>query len=479
MNKHKIVIVGSGFSGICMGIKLKKLGIHDFVILEKADDLGGTWRENSYPGAECDIPSALYSYSFEPNPNWKHVWSKQDQIFQYQKDVAEKYLLRPHLRFGEQVHSADYQHGRWLIQTRTGCYESQHFISAIGQLHERFTPPFDGANTFNGHQFHAANWDHSVAIKDKKIAVIGAAASAVQLVPELAKQAQQLTVFQRTPNWMMPKPNRAYTTLEKWLASNLPAFRKLYRGILYLLADGVLYPALKGNRLAAGFVKFRVKYNLKKHIKDPSLRASLTPQYTVGAKRILFSHTFYQALNRANVKLETRAIKEVTPAGVLTSNGEQHEADVIVYATGFITNPFFKTIKITGQHQRLDLAWSAGAQAFLGIYTHGFPNLHMMYGPNTNLGHNSIIIMIEAQAEFIAENIQRLDKLNKSTMMVRQEAEDRFNRDLQARLKSMAFSRIETSWYMHNGKITNNWAGSTWEYKRRLKRYDPNDYLFS
>ncbi len=479
MNKHKIVIVGSGFSGICIGIKLKKAGIHDFIILEKASKLGGTWRENSYPGAECDIPSALYSYSFEPNPEWKHVWSKREQIFQYQLDVANKYNLMPHFRFEQSVKSAEWKGKQWLIQTQSGTHESQHFISAIGQLHELSTPQFKGSDKFNGHQFHAAKWDHSVDLSDKRVSVIGAAASAVQLIPEVAKIAKHLTVFQRTPNWMMEKPNRSYTRFERWLSATVPFFNKLYRGLLYLLADGVLYPALKGNKVAAWFVKFKVKRNLNKHIKDPVLKSKLTPDYAIGAKRILFSHTFYNALSRSNVDLQTEPISAIDANSIHTETGQCIETDVIVYATGFITNPFFKSIEVKGESQTLAQAWKNGAQAYLGMHTNGFPNLHMMYGPNTNLGHNSIIIMIEAQANYICKIIRQLDKQGQSSVDVKHEAECAYNAEVQDRLNRMVFSAIETSWYMDNGKITNNWAGSTWEYRRRLDASHSSAYNFS
>jgi len=446
MSRHKIIIVGSGFSGICMGIKLKQAGINDFVILEKANELGGTWRENSYPGAECDIPSALYSYSFEPNPNWKHVWSKREQIFHYQKEVAHKYGLMPHFRFSERVNKASYAHQEWRITTSTGQYQAQHFISAIGQLHERFTPDIKGANHFNGAQFHAAKWDHNIDLRGKKVAV-----------------------FQRTPNWMIIKPNRAYRPLEKWMAKRVTFIAKLYRGFIYLLADGVLYPALNGNKLASWFVKIRVHSNLNKHIKDPELKAKLTPNYAIGAKRILFSHTFYETLNQPHVALNTQRISEITPTTIRTQTGDDTDVDVIIYATGFITNPFFKSIEVKAQGQTLEQAWQQGAHAYLGIYTHGFPNLHMMYGPNTNLGHNSIIIMIEAQADFITRTIIELDRRELSAIDVPNATESAFNVELHTRLNNMVFSQINQSWYMDHGKITNNWAGSTWEYKRRLK----------
>ncbi len=469
MTTHKIIIIGSGFSGICIALKLKQAGIHDFIILEKASELGGTWRENSYPGAECDIPSALYSFSFEPNSKWKHVWSKRSQIFQYQKDVAEKYELMPHFRFNQRVSSAAYQDQCWHIRTQDTEYQAQHFVSAIGQLHERFTPKIDGMETFKGEQFHAAKWNHDVNLSDKNIAVIGSAASAVQLIPEIAKQAKQVLVFQRTPNWMIAKPNRVYSKVERWLAEKVPILTKIYRTNLLLQADFILHPALNGNPLAGWIVRKLVHRNLNKQIKDPALKAKLTPKYTIGAKRILFSDTFYKALTRDNIELETSAIQNISVSGVHTVDGRLIEADVIVYATGFITNPFFKSIHIEGREQSLKQAWLNGAQAYLGVYAHGFPNLHMMYGPNTNLGHNSIIIMIEAQSDLIVRNIVELHNNKQTTYEVPRETEDEYNQALQSRLRNMAFSKIGDSWYMDNGKITNNWAGNTFEYKKLLR----------
>lgn len=467
--RTNVIIVGSGFSGICMGIKLKRAGIEDFIILEKASDLGGTWRENSYPGAECDIPSALYSYSFAPNANWEHVWSKREQIFQYQKDVAQQFEITKHIKFDQSVCSATYENSQWLIETQNSIYKANHFISAVGQLHERFTPPMSGANRFEGQQFHSAKWNHDLDLRGKSVAVIGSAASAVQLIPEVAKLAKHLTVLQRTPNWMIEKPNRRYLGLEHWVARRIPFLSKAYRNLLYLQADGILYRALIGKPVSSWFVKKLVNRNLRKHIDDPQLRERLTPKYAVGAKRILFSDTFYKTLNQAHVELETQAIESLQPNGIKTCAGNTIPVDIIIYATGFITNPFLKSIDVTGTHQTLKQAWKNGAHAYLGINTAGFPNLHLMYGPNTNLGHNSVIIMIEAQADYIARNIKLLEGKLNHVLDVPKSIEDQYNKTLQVRLKQMAFSKIENSWYMDKGKITNNWAGSTWEYKRRLK----------
>lgn len=480
VQKHKVVIIGSGFSGLCLGIKLKQAGIHDFVILEKADSLGGTWRENSYPGAECDIPSALYSYSFESNPNWTYKWSERNQILQYQQATAAKYGLTEHFRFKQKVTSARFQKegNTWLISSESGeQYRAQHLISAVGQLHERFTPQFDNFEQFQGHSFHSAKWNHDVDLSGKRIAVIGNAASAVQLVPEVAKTAAQLTVFQRSPNWQLPKPDREYTALEKWLSKHIPPLRKLYRLGLWLQGELLLFPAIKKDGLARKIVQARATKNLNDNIECPELRKKLTPDYPFGAKRALFSHTYYQALNRENVALETNHIQQFTSTGIKTQDGREQQFDVVIFATGFITNPFLKSIEVIGvEDNSLEDSWSSGAQAYLGINTSGFPNLHMMYGPNTNLGHNSIIAMIEAQSAYIVDAVQHLDANALSVMEVNKSAETEFNAELQKRLAAMAFSGIENSWYMDRGKITNNWAGTATEYQKRLKSVDWNAY---
>ena len=307
--------------------------------------------------------------------------------------------------------------------------------------------------------------------------MIGSAASAVQLIPQVAKQASKLTVLQRTPNWMIEKPNRRYSTLEHWVAKHIPILRKAYRNLLYLQADGILYRALIGKPISSWFVKKLVNRNLKKHIRDDDLRARLTPSYTVGAKRILFSDTFYKTLNKDHVELETQAIEAIEARGIRTSSGRVIPADVIIYATGFITNPFLKSIEVEGTNGSLKQAWSKGAHAYLGINTSGFPNLHMMYGPNTNLGHNSIIIMIEAQASYIARNIKLLEEDRGKVLDVPEDIEREYNIAIQKRLKDMVFSKIEHSWYMDQGRITNNWAGSTWEYKKRLKNQELQSLL--
>ena len=463
-----------------MGIKLKLAGIDDFVILEKASGLGGTWRDNTYPGAECDIPSALYSYSFEHNDKWEYKWSDQRQILKYQHDTAQKYGLNEHIEFGQELAKAqfDQSENHWLIETRAGrqlC--ARHLVTAVGQLHHPAIPNIVNEDSYRGKRFHSAQWDHSVDLRGKRVAVIGNAASAVQFIPEIAEQVAQLTIFQRSPNWMLPKVDRPYAAWEQRLSRKLPWLAQVYRFSIWALGEWVMLPAIRGQRLARWAVTKACLRNLHKAIEDPALRKHLTPDYPVGAKRILFCETYYPALARANVSLELNGIDRFTETGLRTDDGKQLDFDVVIYGTGFQTNPFLASIQITGcDGQLLSEAWCEGAQAYLGVSTHGFPNMHMMYGPNTNLGHSSIIIMIEAQASYVVQAIVGLQRNQYATMNVKQSIEQSYNIELQQRLAGLAFDMVEASWYKDGDKITNNWAGSTREYVRRLKQIDWSVY---
>lgn len=473
MSKSRIVIIGAGFSGIGLGVYLKKAGIQDFVILEKAKEVGGTWRENTYPGAECDVPSALYSYSFEHNAQWQYKWSEQAQILDYLRHVADKHGLVQHMRFGQPVVGAkwDASHNQWQVQLADGTpIECQFLVSAVGQLHVPNTTRLPNADAFRGEQFHSAQWRHDIDLHGKKIAVIGNAASALQFIPQIAKQAARLNVFQRSANWVLPKMDRPYAAWEQWLSDHVPGIAKLYRLRLWLRAELILYPLMRGNRwLARWGTKTSTDYIAEK-IADPELRRKLLPDYPLGAKRILFSDDYYDALARSNVELVTTAISGLTETGVRCVDGREIAADVVIYGTGFRTNPFLSSISLVGADGTpLSEKWRDGAHAYLGISTNGFPNFFMMYGPNTNLGHNSIIVMSEAQARYIVQCIQGIDQRHALAMDVKAEPETAFNQEMQQRLATMVWSKIEASWYIDGKRITNNWAGSTQEYMRRCK----------
>ncbi len=458
-----------------MAAKLNQAGMKDFIILEKATKLGGTWRENTYLGAECDIPSALYSYSFWPNPTWDFKWAKQKQILKYMNDFAKAHNIGKHIHFDAHVRQATYRHAsqKWQLKTANGkIYQCQNFVPAIGQLHHPYQPEFPKLEDYQGVHFHSAKWRDEVALKNKRVAVVGNAASAVQLIPEVAQLAKELTIYQRSPNWVINKGDRPYTNFEKAVSKYFPVLAKLYRLGLWMLGEYGIYPVIKGNRLFSAIGRAACLYEMKKFIKDPEMIKKLTPDYPIGAKRILFSDKYYATLVKDNVTLVTDSLSEFTPKGIRSDKNIERAHDVVIFATGFITNPFFKFIKVRGQ-AGLDLQehWKDGAQAYQGIMTHGFPNMFMLYGPNTNTGHTSIIYKIEAQVGYIVQLIKRGQYVN-----VKKEAEARFNDRLQKRLRKLAWSKVEASWYKSGERVTLNWAGSAIEFKRMLKSYKADDF---
>jgi cation diffusion facilitator CzcD-associated flavoprotein CzcO len=476
------IIIGAGFSGLCMAIKLKEKGINNFIILEKAKSVGGTWRENTYPGAECDIPSALYSYSFEPYPKWEYKWSHQPQILEYLEMVAQKYDLLPHIHFETALAGAIWQEdsAHWEIETHNQkIYKSLTFIPAIGQLHHPSFPNFKGMDNFTAPQFHSAKWDHSISLEGKTIGVIGNAASAIQFIPQIAKKAKKVLVFQRSANWMLPKQDRLYKSWEKKLVSVFPFLLKIYRLRLWLLGGGLFFLMKKGNQLLRNFYQNQsIKY-INREIKDPVLRKKLIPTYPMGAKRILFSDDYYTAINQDHVEIITDAIEEILPQAVKTSKETSPKLDLLIYATGFITNPFLKDLDIRGlKGISIREAWKEGPKNYLGITVNQFPNLFMMYGPNTNLGHNSIILMSEAQANYIAQALDFLIKNKKKSLEIKVTAQNQYHQKIQERLKNRIWNSIEKSWYKsESGNIPNNWPGRTMEYMRRTKKVNFSHYL--
>lgn len=463
----KTLIIGTGFGGICMGVQLKERGDDDFILVEKADEVGGTWRENTYPGAECDIASALYSFSFAPNPAWDFKWAKQAQIHTYQKNIAKNFGLYEHIQFGRTVVSATFHEGLWHTQFSDGSkIISQFLVSAIGQLHIPKRPELAGADIYQGAQFHSAEWDHKFDYAGKKVAVIGNAASAIQLIPELAEAVEQLTVYHRTPNWIIPKKDRAYSGVEKWLGKRLPSLGKLYRFSLFAQGEYFVWRIIQGKPISKWLGTQWVKMALRKHIKDPELRAKMTPDYPMGARRVLLSDKIYPAFARDNVEVVTESLDSFTESGIKTVDSKTREHDLVVYATGFHTNPFLKEIDVIGTGGRkLRDHWADGASAYMGIMTSGFPNLFILYGPNTNTGHTSIIYKLENQVGYIMQLMERTAR----KIEVDPAAEAEFSEEMQKRLKSLAWSKVDASWYKVGDKVPNNWPGSALEYKRRNK----------
>ncbi len=485
----RIAIVGSGFAGLGLGIHLKRQGIDTFTIFEKADAVGGTWRANTYPGAECDIPSALYSYSFE-NFDWPNKWSHQPVIKAYLEHCADAYHLRPHIRLRTPVTTITWveEASAWDVEASAagnpGETVTERFdivVSATGQLSRPRWPDIDGLDTFAGPIFHSAEWDHAVDLAGKRVASIGAGASAVQYVPQVAKVAEQVTIFQRTPNWIIPKNDRDYSDFENALIRRSRLARDLRRFAIWSRAELLGYELMKKKSRVRDFMENYARRNLEAEVSDPATVDALTPRYPMGAKRVLFSDDYYEAIEEHHVAVVTDTIAEITSDAVVTTDPDgrrvEHPVDVIVVGTGFHTHDFLTPMTVVGpEGRKLNDEWEDGPEAYLGISVAGFPNLFFMYGPNTNLGHNSIVLMIESQCRYLLSLIQQMASGSIQAVEVRSEVQRTYNDELARRLAESAWVLIEDSWYLQGGKVTNNWVGRTTEYRRRTNHADLDDY---
>jgi cation diffusion facilitator CzcD-associated flavoprotein CzcO len=474
----RIAIIGAGHSGICMGMQLKRAGIHDFVILEKGATLGGTWRDNTYPGASCDAPSYLYSFSFAQKADWSRRFAWQSELLAYAVECAVQAGLMPHCRFDAEVVAArfDESRNRWRVELAGGeVVDAQFLVTGVGQLHRPATPAIPGLDAFRGAQFHSARWDHGVDLAGKRIAVIGNAASAVQFVPQIAPLAAELTIFQRSANWLMPRKDRLYTPREQRRRTRWPWLARMrHRAQWFFFGEMQLTPLMKQVRVVQWLATRKSLWHLRRQVQDPALRAKLVPDYPIGAKRVLFNDDYYPTLGRSNVRLVTGGVARIEPEGVRTRDGELVPADVIVLATGFQATDFLAPMAIAGAGGRdLREEWRSGAHAYMGVTVSGFPNLFMLYGPNTNLGHNSILVMIEAQVGYIIDAIRQMDARGVRRLDVKREVMDEYNRGLQRDLAKSVWAADKQSWYkLADGTITNNWPHSTIRYRRLLRRAD-------
>ncbi|GAA2316405.1 NAD(P)/FAD-dependent oxidoreductase [Nonomuraea roseoviolacea subsp. roseoviolacea] len=469
----RVAIIGAGFGGLCMAIRLERAGITTYTVFEKAGDLGGTWRDNTYPGAGCDIPSHLYSYSFERYGSWTRRYPGQPEILAYLQHCADKYGVRRKIRFNTEVVSASFDGNRWQVTAATGSASpsTEAFdvvVSAVGQLNRPHLPDIPGMPDFAGTSFHSARWDHGHDLTGRRVAVIGNGSSAAQLIPHVARAAERLEVFQRTPNWVIPKPDAVFGPRARLAFRYLPGVQRVYREWIYRYAEAALYPAL-AQGWSADLLRRRALGHLRRQVPDPGLRAKLTPDYPPGCKRVVIDSAFYPALTRPNVDVVTEKIVRITPEGVETAEA-LHPADTIVYATGFRSTEFLAPMSVTGR-DGLDLAerWKAGAEAYLGISVPGFPNLFLLYGPNTNLGHNSIVFMLECQVNHVMACLPHLS--DHGPMEVRPEAMAAWTRRLGAAMEPMVWQDGCRSWYKTaDGRITNNWPGTTTLYRRLTSR---------
>lgn len=475
-----VAIIGTGFGGLGMAWHLKQAGIESFTLFEKRDEVGGTWRENRYPGAGCDVPSHLYSFSFESHYPWAWRYAKQSEILDYQRHVARKHGIYPHVRFGCEVVGADFDaaRGLWEVRLASGeIHEARFLVSAVGQLHRPAYPKIPGGNRFAGKSFHSAHWDESYDLRGKRVAVIGTGASAVQFVPPVAQQAQRLDLYQRSPGWTLPKVEAPIPAWQRRLMNALPFVEQLDRLRIFLLLE-VLAQGMMGNRLVQWVMRSVAAFQLWRQVRDPAMRQKLTPDFPVGCKRMLLSNEWYPTMCRDNVELVTEAVQELTETGVRTTDGQLREVDVVIYGTGFAATELLAPLKIRGLDGReLHEEWKTGAEAYLGISVKGFPNLGMLYGPNTNLGSGSIIYMLECQQRYLAQLVRAQQDTGWAWADVRPEAQAAFVAEVQERSAKSTFEGNCQSWYKTaDGRNTNNWVGTMSEFRRRTATPDLSLY---
>lgn len=477
-----IAIVGSGFAGLCMAIKLKQAGIDSFTIFERHGELGGTWWANHYPGAACDVPSHLYCFSFEPKPDWSRAFASQPEILDYMRHCADKYDLRRHIRFNTEIAGAEFDEatGLWRVHARNGeTVTARAVVMGNGPLSEPALPRIPGIERFRGKSFHSAAWDHGYDLTGKRVAVIGTGASAIQFVPEIAPKVSRLHVFQRTPPWIIKRPDRAYTRFEKWLFRVCPPVQRLHRLMIYCIYEGRA-PAFVRATWAMKLLELGARRHLRKGIRDPRLRRTLTPDYVIGCKRVLLSNDYYPALTRPNVELVTDGIAEIREHGIVTRDGRERPVDAIIYGTGFRATQTLSHVRIVGRHGRdINDVWreQGGAQAYLGTTVAGFPNLFLMVGPNTGLGHNSIVYMIEAQVTYLIQCLRMLRDRRLKYLDVRPEVQEDYNLRLQERMKRTVWATGCKSWYLaENGKNVTLWPGFTFSFRRQMRYFDPAKY---
>jgi cation diffusion facilitator CzcD-associated flavoprotein CzcO len=476
---HAAVIVGSGFAGLGMAIRLKRQGIDDFVVLEKASDVGGTWRDNTYPGCACDIPSVLYSFSFEPNHRWSRTFPEQREIWDYLRRCADSYGIRPHLRFGAELASAAFDDGAgaWRVSTVDGReFRGRALVLGLGALHQPRLPDLPGLAGFTGPVFHSSAWRHDVDLAGKRVAVIGTGASAIQFVPRLAPEVSRLHLFQRTPPWILPKGDRPIGARQRRLLAAVPGLRRLWRTALFWKLDARAVGFTTDPRLMR-LVQGAARRHLREQVADPALRDRLTPDYTIGCKRILLSNDYYPALERSTVELVTDPVASVSPTGVVTGDGTERPVDAIVLGTGFQVTDALRGLDLVGAGgRRLADAWPDGPEAYLGMEVAGFPNLFFLIGPNTGLGHNSMIFMIEAQLGYVLRRVRSL--LAGAEQGVRPDAQRRYNRRIQARLGRAVWSVGGCrSWYLDpDGRNRTLWPGPAFRYWLATRRRRAGDF---
>jgi cation diffusion facilitator CzcD-associated flavoprotein CzcO len=474
-----VAVIGSGFSGLAMAVGLKRSGRDDFVVLERARDIGGTWRDNAYPGCACDVPSHLYSFSFSPNPDWSSTFSPQQEIHAYLRRVAEQEGLLPHVRFGCEVEEAAWDEAaqRWRLRTSAGPLTARAVVAGAGPLSEPSIPDIPGLRDFEGTVFHSATWDHDHDLEGERVAVVGTGASAIQFVPQIQPRVGKLHLFQRTAPWIMPRPDRPLTRFERALYRRVPAAQRLMRKAIYWGREAYAIPLLRV-RLSR-VIERAARRHLRRQVPDPQLRAKLTPDYAPGCKRILVSNDYLPALSRPNVEVVCDGIAEIRERSIVAKDGTERAVDTIILGTGFHVTDLPIAERLRGRDGRtLAEHWEGSLQAHRGTTVAGFPNLFILLGPNTGLGHTSVVLMAEAQAGYVLQALGHLDCDDVGAVEPRREAQEAWNTDVQRRMEGTVWTAGGcASWYLDsNGRNTTLWPDHTFRFFRALRRFDPAEH---
>lgn len=480
---HKIVILGAGFGGLGMGAQLKMAGIDDFIIIEKAADIGGVWRDNIYPGAACDVQAHLYCYSFFLHLRVSSLFAEQPEFMRYMRELIDEFDLQKHIVLDTEITAAIWNNQQKLWDFQLNDEQSisgQYFIPAWGQLNVPNLPKIRGLDHFTGSHFHSARWDYNIDLTGKNVASIGAAASAVQYVPKIAKEVKKLTIFQRSANWVIPRENAIFSEKEIENFVQNPQQFKESRQAIFENRELRFNALIQGADAQKENMKVSRDY-LDATIQDRELHQKLIPTYEYGCKRILFTEAYYPTLNLPHVHLETTPIDAFYEEGIITKDGVKHPLDVVIFGTGFKSQAFHNNLNIIGLNQHsLSKKWADGASAYLGITVPDFPNMFLLYGPNTNLNHSSILLMLEAQQEYIIQAIKEMETEKMPAIVVKKEIYHDFNEQLQADLKKTAFATSCASWYKNSeGKIINNWSGSVRDYQKVVAVFKLADFTLS
>jgi cyclohexanone monooxygenase len=479
IREYEVLVVGAGFAGIGAAIRLTEEGIDDFALLEKADTLGGTWRDNTYPGCACDVPSSLYSYSFAPNPEWNRVFAEQPEIQAYLERTADEHDVNEKIHFGTEVESArwDAATQRWVLDTSSGSYSARILLAGAGPLHEPRMPDLPGIEDFGGKVFHSARWDHGHDLTGRKVAVIGTGSSAIQFVPRIQPKAARLHLFQRTAPWVLPKPDHRISKLEKGLFRRLPGAQRALRSLLYNSLE-LLQLAERKPRVMEQIQRIGMLH-LRLSVKDPEMRRALTPQFTLGCKRLLLSNTYYRALQQPNAELVPHAVTEITESGVVGADGIEREVDTIIFGTGFhVTDPPIAS-RVHGTDGRsLAETWAGSPRAYLGTTVTGFPNFFQLIGPNLGNGHSSAIVLIEAQLKYVADAIHTMRRRGIASVDVRPDVQHAYNEKVQEALAGTVWNAGGCKSYYLDANGTNStiYPWTTIYLRRRTARFDVGDY---